>query len=228
MTYLTLSASVFTCHHRTILSSSHWVPAKPSKLSLPYNLLILFLIRIHYLHSCCVLLCYMTEVQTTTYYGNQRSLTNNIWPVCRSGPTALFVTTNIWHNSFTTFTRQSHGSTRNILSQDAAPPQQFQTERAKVAFIISLLTGKALQWAKSTWGQNGSIMNSLTNFADHFKEVFGQSANFLSAWSTISSETGKFALHFQTFAAASEWNKAALIMAYCQVLKPSQRLQLAI
>ncbi len=40
-------------------------------------------------------------------------------------------------------------------------PHLFPTERAKIAFIISLLQGKALQWAETIWGQAGTITHSL-------------------------------------------------------------------
>ncbi|KAL0146555.1 hypothetical protein M9458_058186 [Cirrhinus mrigala] len=39
-------------------------------------------------------------------------------------------------------------------------PQQFPSENAKVAFLTSLLTGKALQWAKAIWNSNNPIINS--------------------------------------------------------------------
>ncbi len=37
---------------------------------------------------------------------------------------------------------------------------QFTTERAKVAFIISLLTGRALQWAEALWSSQSRGLTS--------------------------------------------------------------------
>ncbi len=51
---------------------------------------------------------------------------------------------------------------------------QFTTERAKVAFIISLLTGRALQWAEALWSSQSPRINSLEDFVEHFREVFSQ------------------------------------------------------
>ncbi len=57
---------------------------------------------------------------------------------------------------------------------------QFTNDRARVAFIISLLSGRPLQWAQSLWQANASITTSLSAFIAHFKEVFGQTASELS------------------------------------------------
>ncbi|KAI2649864.1 Transposon Tf2-11 polyprotein [Labeo rohita] len=43
-------------------------------------------------------------------------------------------------------------------------PQQFPSDSAKVAFLISLLTGKALQWAKAIWNANNPIIHHSTPY----------------------------------------------------------------
>ncbi|KAK3545117.1 hypothetical protein QTP70_000990 [Hemibagrus guttatus] len=53
-------------------------------------------------------------------------------------------------------------------------PHSYPDDRAKVAFIVSHLGGKALRWAEPLWTQNNPIMSSLPRFTEHFKEVFGQ------------------------------------------------------
>ncbi len=55
-------------------------------------------------------------------------------------------------------------------------PQLYPMERAKIAFLISLLTGRALQWAETIWAQAGTITLSSDNFVAHFREVFGRPA----------------------------------------------------
>lgn len=59
-------------------------------------------------------------------------------------------------------------------------PQKFPTECSKVAFIISLLSGKALLWAQATWNAQSTIINSFKAFSNHFKEVFGSATGMLS------------------------------------------------
>uniref|UniRef100_A0A672KR43 DUF4939 domain-containing protein n=1 Tax=Sinocyclocheilus grahami TaxID=75366 RepID=A0A672KR43_SINGR len=54
-------------------------------------------------------------------------------------------------------------------------PHLFVTERAKVSFIISLLSGRALHWAEALWNSQSPWIHSLDGFVKHFLEVFGQS-----------------------------------------------------
>uniref|UniRef100_A0A672N6S2 DUF4939 domain-containing protein n=1 Tax=Sinocyclocheilus grahami TaxID=75366 RepID=A0A672N6S2_SINGR len=51
-------------------------------------------------------------------------------------------------------------------------PHLFVTERAKVSFIISLLSGRALQWAEALWNAQSPWIHSLDGFVKHFREVF--------------------------------------------------------
>uniref|UniRef100_A0A672NEZ3 DUF4939 domain-containing protein n=1 Tax=Sinocyclocheilus grahami TaxID=75366 RepID=A0A672NEZ3_SINGR len=56
-------------------------------------------------------------------------------------------------------------------------PHLFVTKRAKVSFIISLLSGRALHWAESLWKAQSPRIHSLDDFVKHFREVFA-SGNF--------------------------------------------------
>ncbi|KAK3510136.1 hypothetical protein QTP70_026851 [Hemibagrus guttatus] len=112
-------------------------------------------------------------------------------------------------------------------------PHMYPTERSKVAFIITQLSGKALLWAESLWSQNHPTAQSYSGFVDHFKEVFGK-----PSWdSSIGEELcnlkqgkmsiNEYALQFRTLAAKSGWNEQALLASYRQGLDPQVRLHLA-
>ncbi|KAK3556977.1 hypothetical protein QTP70_022326 [Hemibagrus guttatus] len=109
----------------------------------------------------------------------------------------------------------------------------YPDDRAKIAFIISRLDGKALRWAEPLWSQNNPMMSSLSDFTKHFREVFGR-----PEWDSSLGErlcrlkqgnmsVAEYALQFRTLAAASGWNEQALITTYCQGLDPRVRLHLA-
>ncbi len=111
--------------------------------------------------------------------------------------------------------------------------QPHLTERSKVSFLISLLSGKALQWAETIWAQAGNITQSFNNFVSHFREVFGRPHGDSTASDQLyhlrqgSQPIKEYALRFRTLAAASGWNERSLITTYRQGLEPRLRLQMA-
>ncbi|MGL5580803.1 MAG: DUF4939 domain-containing protein, partial [Cetobacterium sp.] len=97
----------------------------------------------------------------------------------------------------------------------------FATERSRVAFIINLLSGKALQWAQSLWNTNAAVLGSVSAFCSQLKEVFGQQTSDLSVHDQLFSirqernETvSSYAVRFRTLAYISGWNETALITAF--------------
>ncbi|KAL0149750.1 hypothetical protein M9458_054940, partial [Cirrhinus mrigala] len=113
-------------------------------------------------------------------------------------------------------------------------PQQFSSDNGKVAFLISLLTGRALQWAKAIWNANNPIINSYEQFTAHFSEVFSTVTNTLSTSDQLfrlqqgTSSVNDYTLRFRTLAAASGWNETALLGAYRQGLNPEIRATMAL
>ncbi|KAL0167736.1 hypothetical protein M9458_035958, partial [Cirrhinus mrigala] len=113
-------------------------------------------------------------------------------------------------------------------------PQQFTTEWTKVAFLTSLLSGKALKWAEAIWSSNNPIINSYEQFVSHFSEVFSTATGTLSTSDQLfrlrqgSSSIHDYTLHFRTLAAASGWNEISLLGAYRQGLNPEIRSAMAI
>ncbi len=49
-------------------------------------------------------------------------------------------------------------------------PHLYTTEKAKIAFIISLLTGRALQWAETIWTQAGTLHDPWTISSPTFEK----------------------------------------------------------
>ncbi|KAK3569088.1 hypothetical protein QTP86_022131 [Hemibagrus guttatus] len=109
----------------------------------------------------------------------------------------------------------------------------YPDDRAKIAFIISRLDGKALRWAEPLWSQSNPMMSSLSAFTRHFREVFGRPEGDSSVGERLcrikqgNLSVTEYALQFRTLAAASGWNEQALIATYRQGLDPQVRLHLA-
>ncbi len=112
-------------------------------------------------------------------------------------------------------------------------PHLYTTDRAKIAFIISLLTGQALPWAETIWSQSSTVKQSVNSFIEHFREVFGLPAGDSSVGEQLyhlrqgSLSITDYALKFRTLAAASGWNEHSLLTTYRQGLEPRVRLQLS-
>ncbi|KAI2655557.1 Transposon Tf2-8 polyprotein [Labeo rohita] len=113
-------------------------------------------------------------------------------------------------------------------------PHRFLTESSKVAFLISLLSGKALQWAKAIWNVNNNIINSYEQFTSNFLlEVFSTTAGSLTTSDQLfrlrqgSSSVQEYTIEFRTLA-ASGWNEVALLSAYRQGLHPDIRAAMAL
>ncbi len=111
---------------------------------------------------------------------------------------------------------------------------QFTMERAKVAFIISLLNGRALQWAEALWSSHSPRINSLEDFVEHFREVFSQPTAEISVHDELfqlrqaDSSIHVYTLRFRTVAVSSGWNEVALLSAYRRGLNPALRQQMSI
>ncbi len=112
--------------------------------------------------------------------------------------------------------------------------QLQEMQRSKVAFLIFLLSGRALLWAKATWNADTAIINSHRAFSKKFSEVFVQATGVPSISDPLlrlhqgASSTNEYTLQFRTLAATSRWNEVALLRAYRQGLDPHIRAQMAI
>lgn len=113
---------------------------------------------------------------------------------------------------------------------------RFPTDRAKIAFIISLLADKALQFqykAEAIWQQDGNVVHDYEDFVSYFRELFTQAADSSTSREKLfklnqgNSNINDYVLTFRTLAASCGWNVATLLTKFQQGLNPHLRLQLA-
>lgn len=111
-------------------------------------------------------------------------------------------------------------------------PDAFNQESAKCAFMMSLLTGKALEWATAVW-DNEQIQKSFKYFSQQIKEVFEYPAGgrHISV-QLLHLRQGKlcaadYAVQFRTLAAQSGWNDVALKSVFGEGLNPTLQAELA-
>ncbi len=90
-------------------------------------------------------------------------------------------------------------------------PMLYPTDDSRIAFVCSLLTGGALDWATAVWSDDHSAFPTFTAFIQRFKEVFEHPAGGKEAGEQLislrqrGSSAADYALSFRTLAAQTGW-----------------------
>lgn len=112
-------------------------------------------------------------------------------------------------------------------------PSSFPTENSKVAYVITLLTGKALDWASALWDQKSPLTINSQHFIDEMKRVFqhpaskGDVDHRLLNLSQGTRSAAEFAIEFRTLATESGWDQRALRATFHHALSPGLKDELA-
>ncbi|KAA0709163.1 Protein LDOC1 [Triplophysa tibetana] len=111
-------------------------------------------------------------------------------------------------------------SCRAFLSQCALvfalQPRRYDSGEVRIAYILTLLTGKARQWGVAVWESQDPCCRSFPAFQEEMTRLFDRSARGDEAAALLSRTTqGRssitdYAIRFKTLAAACEWNAGAL------------------
>uniref|UniRef100_A0A3B1JZA6 ribonuclease H n=1 Tax=Astyanax mexicanus TaxID=7994 RepID=A0A3B1JZA6_ASTMX len=105
------------------------------------------------------------------------------------------------------------------------------TDKAKIGFIVSRLSRKALEWATAVWDSVSE--SSYDAFLMTFRSVFDHtkychsSGELLLTMKQGNKSAAAYALEFRTVAASSGWNNSALINVYRNVLNSDIQKELA-
>ncbi|KAK3532147.1 hypothetical protein QTP86_008988 [Hemibagrus guttatus] len=112
-------------------------------------------------------------------------------------------------------------------------PGMYREEGTKCAFLMSLLTDRALEWASAVWNADPQIKASYDYFSGMIKEVFEYPAGGkdisvrLMELRQGSEAAADYAIRFRTLAAQSGWNDAALWAVFRAGLHPALQSELA-
>ena len=105
-------------------------------------------------------------------------------------------------------------------------PHAFPTEWAKVAFMISHLTGQAKAWASAEWSRSSAVCGSIAAFQAALTKTFDpvsshrEKAQELSTLKQGKDSVCDYAIQFHTLAAESGWNNIALYDVFLKGLSP--------
>ncbi|KAK3519979.1 hypothetical protein QTP70_009632 [Hemibagrus guttatus] len=112
-------------------------------------------------------------------------------------------------------------------------PGMYREEGTMCAFLMSLLTDRALEWASAVWDVDPQIKASYDYFAGMIREVFEYPADGkdisvrLMELRQGSEAAADYAIRFRMLAAQSGWNDAALWAVFRSGLHPALQAELA-
>ncbi|KAK3567253.1 hypothetical protein QTP86_015084 [Hemibagrus guttatus] len=116
---------------------------------------------------------------------------------------------------------------QNASTAAPPPPQDPPAPQGtKCPFLLSSLTGRALDWASAVWDTDPQIRTSFTYFTGMIQEVFEYPAGGkdislqLMELRQGSDSAMDYAIKFRTLAAQSSWNDAALWAVFRESLSP--------
>lgn len=105
-------------------------------------------------------------------------------------------------------------------------PSTYARERSRVAYVISLLDGRAREWAVANWEVEADCMSEFSLFKGEMIRVFDRSAHGDEASRLLSTlrQGGRsvtdFSIEFRTLATTSGWNETALVARFLEGLNP--------
>ncbi len=94
-------------------------------------------------------------------------------------------------------------------------PSSFPTEESKIAFVITLLSGRAARWGTTVWEQKLPCCTSFRSFSEEIRKVFdraasgSEAARFLAELRQGDRSVTDFSIEFRTLAAECRWNSEA-------------------
>ncbi len=94
-------------------------------------------------------------------------------------------------------------------------PSSFPTEELKIAFVITLLSGRAAHWGTTVWEQKLPCCTSFQSFSEEIRKVFDRAASgreaarFLAELRQGDRSVTDFSIEFRTLAAECRWNSEA-------------------
>ncbi len=103
-------------------------------------------------------------------------------------------------------------------------PRRYATEEAKVAYVLTLLSGRAREWGIAVWRSRAPCCATFVDFHQEMAKLFDRSAQGdeaaaqLSRLSQKKSSDTDYAIQFQTLAAACGWNEGALCTRFLEGL----------
>lgn len=113
-------------------------------------------------------------------------------------------------------------------------PVTYAADSSKVAFVMGLLQGKALDWATAMWQSHTDIHNDYVKFESELKKVFDhpvqgkEASKRLLCLNQGSHSVAEYSVEFRTLAAEAGWDDSALQTVFLNGLSEQLKDELAL
>lgn len=100
----------------------------------------------------------------------------------------------------------------------------YASDRSRIAFVISLLSGRAREWGTAVWISDADCLSRYTFFREEMLRVFDRSAFGAEASRLLSTlrqgrrSVADFSIEFRTLSASCDWNESALVARFLEGL----------
>lgn len=112
-------------------------------------------------------------------------------------------------------------------------PLTYSSESSKIAYIMGLLKGKALEWASAVWDSHSPVCLSYHNFTSEMKKIFDHSVKGPDAAKRLFNirqggrSVAEYAVEFRITSADAGWNDLALRGGFMNGLSDTMKDELA-
>ncbi|KAI2649352.1 Transposon Tf2-6 polyprotein [Labeo rohita] len=136
-------------------------------------------------------------------------------------------------NKFDGTAEQCKGFVRQVKLYFDYQQDRFESEEKRCAFLMTLLTGKALDWASAVWDADPQLKKSVEYFLLQIREVFEYPAGGRDISTQIihakqgNRTAAEYAIEFRTLAAQSGWNDVSLKTIFYNSLNIDLQTELA-
>lgn len=113
-------------------------------------------------------------------------------------------------------------------------PSSYPSDKAKIAFIVNLLRGRAAKWATALWSSSSSVLSSFEVFSSELKKVFDHPVRGREATRRLltltqgSQSVANYSIEFRILARECGWDESALMGIYQKGLSESLKDELAV
>ncbi|KAL0170543.1 hypothetical protein M9458_035139, partial [Cirrhinus mrigala] len=174
-----------------------------------------------------ILIC--LHVYDSVLFSDYRFLGFPYWIVCLCGLLLRFALPN----KFDGTAEQCKGFVRQVKLYFEYQQDRFESEEKRCVFLMTLLTGRALDWASAVWDADPQLKKSVEYFLLQIQEVFEYPAGGRDILTQLihakqgNHTAAEYAIEFRTLAAHSGWNDVSLKAIFYNSLNIDLQTELA-